>query len=493
MDTAQGTVPRYEATTFDPGTRLLEAGGRAYVWSDSSIPPAYLPSPGVISTPELIAGAFDFRRLARFDFEHPYLPLIPRYNLLLQTHPAFECLAVRNNCFPVTKQSAGKWRMDPELAGKWDILERWLRNMVKQLIDVGNPGADIMANFKVWPYPASYGYRTYKGGRQHVQDVAARARDSFLPLIATCTFLISWCRRREAEDQSFDWLSEMATSALIRSQETKPGHHVSWIHDLIHSFAGDINAERIGTILDAADDRTPAFYSLFRDLNMPICIDLGSLTEDNIQHIPDQSTRRITSHQVNAHLQIFRKALQRARDLHTFRNELQSRTQTESSTRVHDKWSEKDVEPPKLTGDALRNAINSIPVEANSGQLRGEHWSDFLKRRNERNEKLALTESQKHRETRRNRELSAKKKPEPGKKGPRVWHWDKQDHDFRIRRQLTREETRFDWGRYSNEQAIFDSWSNSWDLCSEFGPDPSDANEDDQEFEGSVAVQVEVQ
>ncbi|KAJ8096166.1 hypothetical protein PM082_000074 [Marasmius tenuissimus] len=385
--------------------------------------------------------------------------------------------------------------MDPELARKWDILERWLRNMVKQLIDVGNPGADIMANFKVWPYPASYRYRTYKGGRQNLQEVAARARDSFLPLIATCTFLISWCRRREVEDQNFDWLSEMTTSALIRSQETKPGHHISWIHDLIHSFAGDTNAERIGTILDATDDRTPAFYSLFRDLNMPICNDLGSLTESTIQHIPDQSTRRITSHQVNAHVQIFRKALPRARDLHTFRNVLLSRAHAESSsTTVHDEWSEKGVEPPKLTGDALRNAINSIPVEANSGQLRGEHWSDFLKRRKERNEKLALTESQKHRNTRLNRELSAKRHPEPGKKGPRVWYWGKEEHDFRVRKQLTREETKFNWSRYSDKQAIFDSWSNSWDLCSEFGLSASDDDcDDDHEFMGSVAVQGKVQ
>ncbi|KAL0063775.1 hypothetical protein AAF712_009332 [Marasmius tenuissimus] len=493
MDIGQGTVPRYEAATYDPGTKLIEAGGRVYVWSGTSIPPTYLPSPGVISRPELIVGAYDFKSLACFDFERPYLPLIPRYDLLLRTHPAFECLAVKNNRFPVIEQSIGKWAMDPELANKWDILERWLRNMVKQLIDVGNPGADIMADFKLWPFPASYGYRKYKGGRQNVQDIAARARDSFLPLISACTFLICWCRRREALDDNFDWLSEMTTSALIRSQETKPGHHLSWIHDLIHSFAGDSNAERIGTILDATEDKTPAFYSLFRDLNMPICIHLGSLTEGTIQHIPDQSSRRITSHRVNPHVQIFREALPRARDLHAFRKVLIARPQPETSTNPVVEWSEGDPQPP-LIGDALRNAIQSIPVESGSGQLRGEHWSDFMKRRKELNENLSLTESQKHRTIRLNRERQATRHAEPGKRGPRVWYWEREEHDFRVRKQLTRELAKVCWSKYSDQQAIFDSWSNSWDICSEFGSDVSDDDDDDNnEPVGSIVAEREIQ
>ncbi|KAL0059706.1 hypothetical protein AAF712_013539 [Marasmius tenuissimus] len=488
-DKYEQPVPQYQATTYDPETKLLEAGGQIYVWSGTRTPPGYLPSPGVTSQLEY-SGDFNFKKMGWFDYNHPYLPLIPRCDLLLQTHPAFECLAVKNNRFPVAKKFAGRWIMDPDLANKWDILERWLRNMLKQLIEVGNPGADIMSHFRLWPFPASYGYKKHQGGRQEVQEIAARARDSFLPLIAACTFLISWCRRREAQDNNFDWLSEMTTSALMRSQETKPGHHISWIYDLVHSFAGDINAERVGTILDASEDRTPAYYSLFRDLNMPICTYLGSLTKGTIQHIPDQSPRHITSHQVNTHVQNFRKALPRARDLHTFHDFLQTRNQAETSTKAQGKWSERDVEPP-LTGDSLRDAIKSIPVESASGQLRGEHWRDFMRRRKEQNEQLALTESQKHRTTRLNREKQSARHAERGKKGPRVWYWEAQEHGFRVRKQLTREVGKTCWSKYSDQQAIFDSWSNSWDICSEFGDDTSD--ESDSECVGAVTLQGGVQ
>jgi hypothetical protein len=100
-------------------------------------------------------------------------------------------------------------------------------------------------------------------------------------------------------------------------------------------------------------------------------------------------------------------------------------------------------------------------------QLPGETWKAFIMRQNERIKVAREKESDEKRQIREGRELIAAKRHCPGRRGPTVYEWRK-DNGVWTRVLLTRGEVEGYWDQYEDPEKIFNSIDNCWDLCSEF-------------------------
>ncbi|KAF9269027.1 hypothetical protein L218DRAFT_916545 [Marasmius fiardii PR-910] len=455
--------------THDPKTNLFIAGGNIYYWGGSGKPPAYLPSPQNFHPTERVKSVFQLKEMMWFDHDRPYLPLIPKFNPFVKPHVAFDCLSFKNGLISVVEMSVGRWRLDPITANKWDVLERWLRDMLVRLLKIGQPPGSVLSpTFSLWPYPARYRYKGFEGEKETVLYQVAQSREAFLPLIAACTLAICWCRRREQLDPNFDFSNEMDRSAL-----KAPKQHISWIHNLVHSFAGEQDVERVGMILRLDDSRTPDIFRLFRGLNMPICFHLGSVGMNSLRSPLNVDCLDLYS------LIPSSNGIVSLNDLHLKRiqsNALGSTLYSETSK-------------PMTILDDIDDIIKEIPIAPGSGQRSGERVEDFMKRRTEVNELRARSESERHRNARLARKkqvLNTEEAPGHGKEDPLVWLWEKQEdgYDFRVRQLVPRGQVPSVWLIYSNEQKIYDSWANCWDICSDFGADSEEEHHFDvQEYE----------
>ncbi|KAJ3507459.1 hypothetical protein NLJ89_g6294 [Agrocybe chaxingu] len=118
-------------------------------------------------------------------------------------------------------------------------------------------------------------------------------------------------------------------------------------------------------------------------------------------------------------------------------------------------------------------------VERHSGQRQGETWEQFQCRRDDMNK--AKAEKPEERDARLNRERQNANHPQPGKHGAKVYHWEDVD-GFRIRKLLTRYDVTVQWDNWSNSQRVYDSYSNVWDCCSDWGEDREDSDDEDGEY-----------
>ena len=138
-------------------------------------------------------------------------------------------------------------------------------------------------------------------------------------------------------------------------------------------------------------------------------------------------------------------------------------------------------------------ASNFLPVEKYSGQRPGESMRAYFQRRKERNLKIMENETTSNRQARLSRERAQTKKQLPGKKGPKVYHWEKiGEFGIRIRTYLTRGLAQQLWSRWPSKAVVYDSFKNEYDCCSvwSFEPedhalpndDPEDDSDDSDEF-----------
>ncbi|KAJ7882171.1 hypothetical protein B0H13DRAFT_1629592 [Mycena leptocephala] len=131
------------------------------------------------------------------------------------------------------------------------------------------------------------------------------------------------------------------------------------------------------------------------------------------------------------------------------------------------------------------------PVERYSGQREGENIDGFFLRRQQKNAQTAASETLDNKRRREQREANAQKGQVPGRKGARVFVWEKENGQY-IRRAAGRNKYEDVWEEYGPEQRRYDSYYDEWDVCEQFGPaaEPeedwndiggSDGQEDDDE------------
>jgi hypothetical protein len=126
------------------------------------------------------------------------------------------------------------------------------------------------------------------------------------------------------------------------------------------------------------------------------------------------------------------------------------------------------------------------PVEKYSGQKEGEHWNKFFHRQEMKNEGRESHETPQQKQSRLAKEKSANRHHPPGCKGARVFFWeDDQCLGFCVCRATGYDRYQALWSNYNRSQRKYDSFSDEWDICTDFGdagPDSDDNNFDDDEI-----------
>ncbi|KAJ7672467.1 hypothetical protein DFH06DRAFT_979789 [Mycena polygramma] len=108
------------------------------------------------------------------------------------------------------------------------------------------------------------------------------------------------------------------------------------------------------------------------------------------------------------------------------------------------------------------------PVERYSGQREGEEMEAFFLRRQEKNAQTAAREKPQEKQRREQKEANAQKGQVPGRKGARVYVWDKSNGHY-IRRAAGRSNYDDVWEEYGPDQRRYDSFHDEWDVCEQFG------------------------
>ncbi|KAJ6471320.1 hypothetical protein C8R47DRAFT_988280 [Mycena vitilis] len=108
------------------------------------------------------------------------------------------------------------------------------------------------------------------------------------------------------------------------------------------------------------------------------------------------------------------------------------------------------------------------PVERYSGQREGEEMEAFFLRRQEKNALTAAREKPQEKQRREQKEANAQKGQVPGRKGARVYVWDKSNGHY-IRRAAGRSNYDDVWEEYGPDQRRYDSFHDEWDVCEQFG------------------------
>ncbi|KAF8063149.1 hypothetical protein FPV67DRAFT_1672188 [Lyophyllum atratum] len=117
---------------------------------------------------------------------------------------------------------------------------------------------------------------------------------------------------------------------------------------------------------------------------------------------------------------------------------------------------------------------NSPPEDADPPRAYIAWFAD----RDERNKKRVLTETSAQRQTRLNRER------QPPTTSAKVFIWESSDSDPKVwvRVPVLRADREDTLEEYAGTQSRYDSFSNEWDCCYEFGPGADDEDEDNHRF-----------
>ena len=153
---------------------------------------------------------------------YPYLPYClqsPRYS-----GPLLQRLSYRAGNLPVECVD-NMWRLCPKVAHQWRSLETCLISATQIILD----SSDTL-NLRWFRKPEEYLYRQQFDTRQRMVGCAMRSRDAFLPLMATCSYVIShtpnftaspppWSDMLRAKGLHPEWVNMLETSQLADFSE----------------------------------------------------------------------------------------------------------------------------------------------------------------------------------------------------------------------------------------------------------------------------------
>ncbi|KAJ7732816.1 hypothetical protein B0H14DRAFT_2639770 [Mycena olivaceomarginata] len=427
-------------------------------------------------------GADDFRHPLWLSPKFPYLVLLPRHNPF--HGPLFSCLNVTWKNLPIQvlnirllgdEEEKVRWGLEQTLIDRWLNLESLLLLTLRAMTHLyGGPVAQGVYTFL---NPISYRYSERNASsRQKAIDIALHSRDAFLPLMAKITLMFILLDARA----SGDWRAQM-------SKQTKLHHQ--WLVDLEHSVVGDFSIDRIGGIIDLTrsksnpDDHIPRHARwllphLLGKHRVPLYLFYGQvfpLTElipdalTKIGFVPDTDEVRylqslpgdvaFSPWSVNASVCTSRRP----------------GAPPAASTSSHPPPTYQHSDAPI---DSPLPAIPFPAVERDSGQRPGEDVHVFMERRRLHNEKRVRTETPQAKDRCLAQENNARKGGPPGKRGARVFIWDEEDGGFFVRRAYNRSDAADRWDEFTPDQRIYDSFSNTWDLCTALAPN-QDAEPDE--------------
>lgn len=418
----------------------------------------------------------------------PYIMFIPA---CFPWYGCFELLHFKRAAIPIEQIELGEddeglWRLAPYLGDRWHSFELYLRRVLFAMMEVAilpRPAGTVTFGY---PYRQGYlgNFRTENAAR----TVASRAIHAFLPLMGNIAMLF-WYLKMGANDMS-DWRDRVCQKA---------GIHHQLLADLENSAAGDLTLPRIGGLLDfsgPANGYTELFdpprnldFLLGRIIStrlpVPLYISWGPVTGHPSVFVPH--TFRDLQFFPDAAEVKYLKDLPGRVAFSRWAMTTNAKTLVLSSCRDSDPYV-----PPATSGaarplDPPRGPFP--PVEPCSGQRPGEHMHEFFARRKKKNADTLAHKSTADTTRRLQLEDHAAKGAVPGRKGARVFVWERSNGHY-IRRAAGRQNYEDVWEEYGPLQRRYDSFYNEWDACEDFGPDGGN-DDGDGDDEGHVSVACE--
>ncbi|KAK7057339.1 hypothetical protein R3P38DRAFT_2759612 [Favolaschia claudopus] len=405
----------------------------------------------------------------------------------------FDALNYRRDTFPIDADGE-KYRLRPAIAQHWYEIEISMRRIIHAMwtLTPQNPGTEERQEY---PVPHRFGYEQAFHTEAAARTVALRSRHAFLPLIGELSMRF-WYLSVSSSTPS-DWREKVCQRARV---------HPQWLTDLEASVAGDMQTPRLGGIIDftvPAGTRFPLDevtlprrfdwllgQIITRSMPMPLYIQWGPLEP--------------TPHEIHPTIRVFvPRSLQKIAFLPepseidylvdlpgsvTFSRWEMRRGARESDPSFH---SLRDAEPyhpskPPTATDAASTVEKSAPfppVEAGSGQRSGETITDFFSRREKENVHRASRETPEQLQRRQQREANASRGAAPGKKGARVYVWEKSNGHL-IRMAGGRQRYEDIWAEYGPQQRRYDGFRDEWDVCEAFGSNADAEDGDDDSLDG---------
>ena len=358
---------------------------------------------------------------------YPYLPFISKTPVFWK-YPLNRLLVTTLDRHPTEG-----WRLPEKDSRSWSSLQASLLHLGTTLLSwVKRTYPQRYLHAEIPPLPETFGFTKFHPTEEETRKCLERTLDSFVVLIAFVSYAIAISPGGNPSNPDAPWVQHML--------ETKRGHP-SWYDGIRNSFITDFSANsRVGMIVKVSSCPPEHFVQRMISYGIPVWFHWGLPPLPATNHAIAAKHRPVLENPSGPSL------------LHT----------------------EPTCEPFK--------------VERNSRQKPGETWREYFARRRIQTDQTKARESPRERSIRLDREQAQSKRQQPGKKGPSAWHWEDKG-GYRVRTLLTRGEAGHVWSGYRNAQLKYDSFSNEYDICTEFGSDDEGGSrydkgeEDDENFD----------
>ena len=319
------------------------------------------------------------------------------------------------------------WHLPRATAKDWKTFERLLRQMGEHL------HCFLMKMFPhiecIWTIPANPGSYGYFEAHKSQDEAFAAVKDSiraFVLYAAYISFLIGLfhCHQRPG-----DWVN-YTTSTLL--QDVDISAHPAWTSELEESGIGGFNNgwRRQGCIVNIPHCRWRNLIPFMIKLEIPLWFYWGT------KPFADVSGTWAHYYRPNPYAR----------------------------------------EPGVLLPMPVVIPPDFPPVIPNSGQHPGEDINTYFMRRTAENQKWLATQDPQAKQSRLDRQAKQSTKPCPGKKGPTVYQW-VDNNGIRIREPVPRRQVELTWDSYASHQIKYDSFSNQFDVCTDFEDGPVDIDD----------------
>ena len=409
---------------------------------------ATLPRPPIHKTAKDYTSPSAARTLRWSSNTYPQLGYVP-----VSSHfhgPLLERLAFSQQNLPIVKNGE-QWQLSPPIQWAWQRLEIELIYVANVLVEKSTFAFPIQYPFP--PLPSRWGYLGSHRLEKYARACALCSRDAFLLLLGHCSFAIS------LHGANFDELTPAWAQILVGEL----GLHPVWVDQLKNSPVGNFseNSKRVGVFVHVGECQWLHLIPSLLRACVPIYFYWGEVDGNRLPASFHVKPYRPTSEQIAA-------AVERA---------------GAHSLDWIQPWASRSApQDPVLRPTPPSEQHHSTEPERGSRQMRGETWQRFFTRQETRQSEYLARESAVQRQLRQDRAKAFRNCPEPGRCGPVVYRWEDVG-GFRIRTRMNRGAVGDWWAQYSNNQKIYNSCEDEWDVCTEFDPDGHpEIDDDDLDF-----------
>lgn len=345
------------------------------------------------------------------DNRYPFLawvPLRPRFR-----RPVFDVLRRSGRGYPIHESRPGRWRLTDHRINAWLALESNLRLICTVLSGVGSHLLPL--EWKEFPLPQRYGFCREHAEIFGAQMAARRSADAFRVLMAYASALLAHHSGTPMGSSRPMW-----QTILVEKGGVPPDYVTQISRSELVAF--DPSYRRAGVVVHGSC-RFLQWLKPMLWANVPVWVHCGP---------------------VGATWDLVGLAKYRP-----------------SEESVHLAATAEDAPGgPEAVG--LQTSHPELPMHTR--QRVGETLDDHMTRMREAWEDVVAHEGDFARERRLSRERDQEGHPPPGRRGPRVFWWERAEGGHLIRTPMSREEANGVWGELTDSQRRYNSVTDEWDV-----------------------------